>query len=50
MPQMAPLSWISLFMTTIVIFLVINSLNYYMYKHNPTKSETKKLQNKNWKW
>nr|AXS65723.1 ATP synthase F0 subunit 8 [Cucujoidea sp. 23 KM-2017] len=51
MPQMAPLNWLSLFIFFTVIFLIVNSLNYFMFlytiKNNNFKKNSPKL---NWKW
>nr|ALO77540.1 ATP synthase F0 subunit 8 [Myodermum sp. MYO01] len=51
MPQMSPLSWLTLFMVFCITFLVFNILNYYCFSY-PTKTHTiKKTTNKiNWKW
>nr|ARH54510.1 ATP synthase F0 subunit 8 [Nosodendron fasciculare] len=52
MPQMAPLNWMLLFFMFIIIFMLFNSMNYFMFKYS-----IKKLfkYNKNsilnyWKW
>nr|WRO44718.1 ATP synthase F0 subunit 8 [Cyrebion subrufolineatus] len=52
MPQMAPLSWLNLFIFFIFVFLIFNSLNYF-YFNNPSISKSNKMINKmkiNWKW
>nr|YP_010448660.1 ATP synthase F0 subunit 8 [Sinelater perroti]UTS56948.1 ATP synthase F0 subunit 8 [Sinelater perroti] len=51
MPQMAPLSWLILFFFFIVIFMILNSLNYFSFSY-PPKMKTKKVYSKfiNWKW
>nr|WRO44939.1 ATP synthase F0 subunit 8 [Cyrebion gracilicornis] len=52
MPQMAPLSWLNLFIFFISVFLIFNSLNYF-YFNKPSLSNNKKMFNKvktNWKW
>nr|WRO44835.1 ATP synthase F0 subunit 8 [Prothemus semimetallicus] len=53
MPQMAPLSWLNLFLFFIMIFLIFNSLNFF-YFNKSFKSQEKKtssLLNKiSWKW
>nr|AVN68056.1 ATP synthase F0 subunit 8 [Polyzosteria viridissima] len=52
MPQMMPLSWLSLFMFFSIIFMLFNSFNYF--SHIPIKSmiESKKINIKvsSWKW
>nr|ALO70391.1 ATP synthase F0 subunit 8 [Bisnius sordidus] len=51
MPQMAPLNWLSLFISFILIFLLFNSLNYFSFKYNSKPSNFIKNQKKiNWKW
>nr|WRO45131.1 ATP synthase F0 subunit 8 [Habronychus sp.] len=53
MPQMAPLSWLNLFIFFIMIFLMFNSLNYFYYNKSFTSKEKtiKTLKNKmSWKW
>nr|QHR79549.1 ATP synthase F0 subunit 8 [Necrobia ruficollis] len=52
MPQMSPMNWILLFVMFGVIFLIINSNNYFMVKYSFTYIITKTLlKNKiNWKW
>nr|ARH53691.1 ATP synthase F0 subunit 8 [Adrastus rachifer] len=51
MPQMAPLSWLNLFILFITTFLILNSLNYFsfMYSNNQLKS-IPKFKKINWKW
>nr|YP_010219082.1 ATP synthase F0 subunit 8 [Metrocoris esakii]UBY46235.1 ATP synthase F0 subunit 8 [Metrocoris esakii] len=51
MPQMAPLSWLSLMIMFIMTIIVINTLMYFN-KNYMTKMESKeKDYNKmNWKW
>nr|WCQ78445.1 ATP synthase F0 subunit 8 [Agriotes sp. GTI-106] len=51
MPQMAPLSWLNLFIMFVMTFLVLNSLNYFsfMYKNIQSKSAPK-MNHINWKW
>nr|AXS65362.1 ATP synthase F0 subunit 8 [Cleroidea sp. 2 KM-2017] len=51
MPQMSPLSWFTLFSEFCLIFLLINSINYFSYNYTSKTSITKKLLLKiNWKW
>nr|QLY90217.1 ATP synthase F0 subunit 8 [Hydraena gracilis] len=51
MPQMAPMNWLMLFMYFISMFLLMNSLNYFMFLYNPQNKLIKKYNIKiNWKW
>nr|ALO76581.1 ATP synthase F0 subunit 8 [Paromalus flavicornis] len=51
MPQMAPLSWLNLFIMFIFIYLMFNSINYFSFNYTPKKISTvKKLTKLNWKW
>nr|YP_011010592.1 ATP synthase F0 subunit 8 [Halobates alluaudi]WPW47246.1 ATP synthase F0 subunit 8 [Halobates alluaudi]WPW47285.1 ATP synthase F0 subunit 8 [Halobates alluaudi] len=51
MPQMAPLSWLSLMIMFIMMIIVINSMSYfnknYMIKKNKKNMNMNQL---NWKW
>nr|WIM00451.1 ATP synthase F0 subunit 8 [Graphium agetes] len=53
MPQMMPINWIFLFFFFILIFIIFNIMNYYIfliknkYNHNLFKNLKK---NFNWKW
>nr|AYW52227.1 ATP synthase F0 subunit 8 [Elateridae sp. 2 ACP-2013] len=51
MPQMAPLSWMNLFILFIMTFMILNTLNYFsfMYNNKSLKS-TMKIKTINWKW
>nr|WIL79813.1 ATP synthase F0 subunit 8 [Callimerus nigroapicalis] len=51
MPQMSPLNWVSLFIYFSLIFMMINSMNYFFVTYS-FSSKTKKLILKkiNWKW
>nr|YP_011010410.1 ATP synthase F0 subunit 8 [Metrocoris stranguloides]WPW47025.1 ATP synthase F0 subunit 8 [Metrocoris stranguloides] len=51
MPQMAPLSWLSLMIMFIITIIIINTLMYFN-KNYMTKMENKeKIFNEmNWKW
>nr|YP_011010202.1 ATP synthase F0 subunit 8 [Asclepios apicalis]WPW46739.1 ATP synthase F0 subunit 8 [Asclepios apicalis] len=51
MPQMAPLSWLSLMIMFIMMIITINSLMYFNKKYltkNNIMSKSEK--NMNWKW
>nr|ALO77208.1 ATP synthase F0 subunit 8 [Glaresis sp. GLA01] len=51
MPQMAPLSWLTLFVIFTLTFLILNSLNYYNFIYTPkTQKFTVKPIKNNWKW
>nr|YP_010999349.1 ATP synthase F0 subunit 8 [Cricotopus triannulatus]WPM93195.1 ATP synthase F0 subunit 8 [Cricotopus triannulatus] len=55
MPQMAPISWLILFIIFSLTFLLFNVVNYFCFNYN--KSMTSKNYNQkymttnfNWKW
>nr|YP_010022250.1 ATP synthase F0 subunit 8 [Asyndetus clavipes]QOL12440.1 ATP synthase F0 subunit 8 [Asyndetus clavipes] len=53
MPQMAPLSWLMLYILFTIVFLMFCMMNYYMMipqtpKHNLIFN--KNLNSLNWKW
>nr|ALO70776.1 ATP synthase F0 subunit 8 [Nudobius lentus] len=51
MPQMAPLNWLTLFIYFTMIFLILNSMNYFSFKYSNMKTSILKKNNKiNWKW
>nr|UOU84892.1 ATP synthase F0 subunit 8 [Themira lucida] len=53
MPQMAPISWLSLFIMFSITFLLFNILNYYSFlPTSPKQSESSKIHSSpfNWKW
>nr|YP_010999478.1 ATP synthase F0 subunit 8 [Hetaerina titia]WPM98320.1 ATP synthase F0 subunit 8 [Hetaerina titia] len=52
MPQMAPMSWMMLFVMFSTTLLVMNTVNYYLYYPQMPKFQEKKKQIKtlNWKW
>nr|YP_009441659.1 ATP synthase F0 subunit 8 [Byturus ochraceus]AOY39178.1 ATP synthase F0 subunit 8 [Byturus ochraceus] len=51
MPQMAPMNWISLFISFLIIYMFINTLNYFSFKYSFKPSKTlKSLISINWKW
>nr|ADO60500.1 ATP synthase F0 subunit 8 [Eulichas sp. BMNH 840452] len=51
MPQMAPINWVSLFIMFCMIFLMFNSMNYFMFTYTPKSTEFKmKKFPINWKW
>nr|YP_009327142.1 ATP synthase F0 subunit 8 [Orthetrum glaucum]ANX09966.1 ATP synthase F0 subunit 8 [Orthetrum glaucum] len=53
MPQMAPMSWILLFMFFSCMLLMINMLNYYLFNQKfsiTNESKNISLKIHNWKW
>nr|WDE20729.1 ATP synthase F0 subunit 8 [Clerus sp.] len=51
MPQMSPLNWVSLFISFSLIFMLINSTNYFFIMYNSKLNTKSTKQNKiNWKW
>nr|QIV24747.1 ATP synthase F0 subunit 8 [Toxeutes arcuatus] len=51
MPQMAPLNWLTLFIFFVLVFLILNSVNFFSFSYTikkiPIKSEKFQF---NWKW
>nr|ALO77565.1 ATP synthase F0 subunit 8 [Lamiinae sp. GENSP02] len=50
MPQMAPLSWLYLFILFLTIFLLFNIKNYYIFYYKIKLLDKKKYVLYNWKW
>nr|UPX88379.1 ATP synthase F0 subunit 8 [Phytobia cambii] len=52
MPQMAPISWLLLFITFFITFIMFNMMNYYMYFPSTPKFQqmNKIIFSMNWKW
>nr|YP_009919003.1 ATP synthase F0 subunit 8 [Orthonevra geniculata]QMP96583.1 ATP synthase F0 subunit 8 [Orthonevra geniculata] len=53
MPQMAPINWLTLFITFSLIFIMFNIMNYFIYSPMTPKSKnTNKIimKSMNWKW
>nr|WHL46451.1 ATP synthase F0 subunit 8 [Acronicta hercules] len=53
MPQMMPINWLISFMFFLMIFLIFNIMNYYVFeKKNLNKFNNLiiKSKNLNWKW
>nr|WJW73921.1 ATP synthase F0 subunit 8 [Copestylum sp. ECU3] len=52
MPQMAPISWLSLFILFLIIFLLFNMMNYFIYSPSMDKKKTNKIYTNSmpWKW
>nr|QUB07062.1 ATP synthase F0 subunit 8 [Lilioceris yunnana] len=52
MPQMAPLNWIMLMIYFIMILLMFNYMNYFIFLYIPKIKNLQKMNFKliNWKW
>nr|YP_010580369.1 ATP synthase F0 subunit 8 [Lema decempunctata]UZS91160.1 ATP synthase F0 subunit 8 [Lema decempunctata] len=51
MPQMAPLNWIMLMIYFMLIFMMINIINYYINLNYPNmKTYMSNATKLNWKW
>nr|YP_009253532.1 ATP synthase F0 subunit 8 [Pyrgus maculatus]AKJ83276.1 ATP synthase F0 subunit 8 [Pyrgus maculatus] len=54
MPQMMPINWIISFFMFILIFILFNIMNYYIYNINNNNKNylysNKKKLSFNWKW
>nr|WNO18631.1 ATP synthase F0 subunit 8 [Tagiades gana gana] len=52
MPQMMPINWIISFILFILIFIMFNILNYYIFNIPSNKKMQKKYTHNmyNWKW
>nr|WJW73284.1 ATP synthase F0 subunit 8 [Pygoluciola sp.] len=51
MPQMAPLSWLNLFMFFIMIFVLLNTMNYFSLMYKNKYFNIKKIKKMIlWKW
>nr|QHZ87421.1 ATP synthase F0 subunit 8 [Platycnemis phyllopoda] len=53
MPQMAPMSWMILFLFFSMMLIMFSTMNYYHYSPEIKKSETNVSMNhskKSWKW
>nr|YP_010852980.1 ATP synthase F0 subunit 8 [Tagiades japetus]WGM81159.1 ATP synthase F0 subunit 8 [Tagiades japetus] len=53
MPQMMPINWIISFILFIIIFLLYNILNYYIFNTSLKKNIKEKTNSTilfNWKW
>nr|YP_009442023.1 ATP synthase F0 subunit 8 [Cyclorhipidion bodoanus]AOY40244.1 ATP synthase F0 subunit 8 [Cyclorhipidion bodoanus] len=51
MPQMAPISWMSLYMYFTILFMLTCMMNYFMVKYLPKTQTIKMKKNINfWKW
>nr|YP_010729879.1 ATP synthase F0 subunit 8 [Parnassius mnemosyne]WEF74750.1 ATP synthase F0 subunit 8 [Parnassius mnemosyne] len=54
MPQMMPINWLLSFFFFIMIFILFNIMNYYIFNINNFKNlfyfNKKIFKNMNWKW
>nr|ATU07059.1 ATP synthase F0 subunit 8 [Neotrogla sp. 5 KY-2017] len=50
MPQMAPIWWTTLFILSSILFIMINSLNFWFLSYNFKKSNLHSISSKNFKW
>nr|AXS66033.1 ATP synthase F0 subunit 8 [Languriidae sp. KM-2017] len=51
MPQMAPMNWLMLFIYFLMIFLMVNTLNYFNFFYTVKKfSFSKNKISYSWKW
>nr|YP_010305133.1 ATP synthase F0 subunit 8 [Pyrrhia umbra]ULR87040.1 ATP synthase F0 subunit 8 [Pyrrhia umbra] len=53
MPQMMPINWLISFIFFLLIFLIFNIMNYYIFnnkKINKNINMSNKFKNFNWKW
>nr|APX39787.1 ATP synthase F0 subunit 8 [Pachybrachis sp. ReAss_5] len=51
MPQMAPINWLSLFMTFIIALLIFSAMNYFATIYTPeTSTKSKNDLSISWKW
>uniref|UniRef100_A0A5H2V283 ATP synthase complex subunit 8 n=1 Tax=Trogoderma granarium TaxID=591392 RepID=A0A5H2V283_9COLE len=51
MPQMAPMNWLSLFISFSILLLMINSMNFFSTMNKSPETSTNKINKPtNWKW
>nr|YP_010981966.1 ATP synthase F0 subunit 8 [Anotylus gibbulus]UZA61056.1 ATP synthase F0 subunit 8 [Anotylus gibbulus] len=51
MPQMAPMNWLTLFFMFLMVYMMFNTLNYFMFLYTPQNKIYLKLKKQiNWKW
>nr|YP_009441802.1 ATP synthase F0 subunit 8 [Eucinetus haemorrhoidalis]AOY39386.1 ATP synthase F0 subunit 8 [Eucinetus haemorrhoidalis] len=50
MPQMSPLNWFMLLIYMIMIFMLFNSINYYIFQKNNTINKIKKINLNKFTW
>nr|AOY39788.1 ATP synthase F0 subunit 8 [Hylastes ater] len=53
MPQMSPMSWLTLFFYFNFLFIIMMIINYYSFMYTPHYLNSKiftSINKKNWKW
>nr|AMW67881.1 ATP synthase F0 subunit 8 [Nipponeurorthus fuscinervis] len=52
MPQMAPISWLTLFMYFSILMIIFSIMNFYIFSYNSpiVKNLKFKMNSLNWKW
>nr|WGO57473.1 ATP synthase F0 subunit 8 [Perisphaerus sp. 3 ZQW-2023b] len=51
MPQMMPLSWVTLYFTFIATMMMFSIMNYYLHINKPNHTKKKIFSSSmNWKW
>nr|UZC54061.1 ATP synthase F0 subunit 8 [Nipponoluciola cruciata]UZC54074.1 ATP synthase F0 subunit 8 [Nipponoluciola cruciata] len=51
MPQMAPLSWLNLFIYFILVFIMFNTMNCFSLMYtNKSEKQKKSIKTLSWKW
>nr|YP_009110415.1 ATP synthase F0 subunit 8 [Striacosta albicosta]AIX11759.1 ATP synthase subunit 8 [Striacosta albicosta] len=53
MPQMMPINWLISFFFFLLVYLIFNIMNYYIFNKKISNKNNKlniKLKNLNWKW
>nr|AVN68016.1 ATP synthase F0 subunit 8 [Tryonicus mackerrasae] len=52
MPQMMPMSWLMLFTFFLMMFMLFNTINYFMFmpQKKDTMTSTNITMNMTWKW
>nr|UJG45296.1 ATP synthase F0 subunit 8 [Beris vallata] len=54
MPQMAPISWLTLFIIFTITFIMFNILNYFCFFNNTPQNNSpiknNLINSMNWKW
>nr|BDE56962.1 ATPase subunit 8 [Luciola parvula] len=51
MPQMAPLNWLNLFIFFILVFMLFNMMNYFLFIYKKKELEqNKNIKSLYWKW
>nr|YP_009266366.1 ATP synthase F0 subunit 8 [Hygrobia hermanni]ANJ70493.1 ATP synthase F0 subunit 8 [Hygrobia hermanni] len=51
-PQMAPMSWLTLYILFLLLFFLFNFMNYYLFLVKNKNNEMKNINKHqfNWKW